>query len=43
MTGLVVVGFVPVLNCVVVAMEMLLIFPVPTGYLIPFIARKPFK
>lgn len=35
--------FPPVLNCGVVAMQMLLIFPVPTGYLIPLIACKPFK
>lgn len=42
MTGLVVLEFFPVLNCIV-AMEMLLIFPVPTGYLIPLTACKPFK
>lgn len=34
--------FFPVLNCVGVATEMLLIFPVPTGYLFPLVC-KPFK
>lgn len=36
-------GFFPVLTCDVVAMEILLIFPVPDGYLILLIAHKPFK
>lgn len=35
--------FFPVLNAVAVAIEMQSIFPVPTGYLIPLIAHKPFK
>lgn len=35
--------FFPVLICLIVAMEMLLILPVPIGYLIHLIAHKPFK
>lgn len=35
--------FFPVLSCGGVAMEILLIFPVPDGYLILHIAHKPLK
>lgn len=42
-TGLVVRTFFPVSNCGVVAMEILLIFPVPDGYLIVLIVLTPFK
>lgn len=35
--------FFPISNCGVVTMEILLIFPVPDGYIIFLIARIPFK